>query len=169
MQLTNFSTKVAKTQTLIGTDCVGFHPVNISFKYANILLLGFEDEVPDDPYESHDPYEEPYNPMPYPPSPPRPIENSHQPNSNYFPPPPGPGPRQSGAPRPYHPADYPPPPGAAPPPQSYGYPPPGPEPYAPRPHKVDEHVSTRNPYPPGAQGHAHDGGWEDRRDMRQLY
>ncbi|CAL5874818.1 uncharacterized protein PFLUO_LOCUS9120 [Penicillium psychrofluorescens] len=101
-----------------------------------------------------DPYEEAYDPEPYPPTPlaaggVSPDPNFY-PNGTYFPPPPGstPNPGATAGPynppynQPYNPPDYPPPPGAAPPPQPYSY---GagqaPEQYAPRPRRADENVS----------------------------
>ncbi|EPS29175.1 hypothetical protein PDE_04124 [Penicillium oxalicum 114-2] len=90
-----------------------------------------------------DPYEESYDPVPYPPSPP--STHQHQadpyyPNNNYFPPPPGSTTNLNSTPQPYNPANYPPPPGAAPPsqPYSYGAPPAGADPYAARPRRADE-------------------------------
>ncbi|KAJ5102956.1 hypothetical protein N7532_003485 [Penicillium argentinense] len=103
-----------------------------------------------------DPYEEHYDPEPYPPSPvvhPPPADN-YYPNSNYFPPPPGSTPNLNATPQPYNPADYPPPPGAAPPPQPYSYGAPGPEPYAPRPRRADENVSASSAAQPQ---HVNDG------------
>ncbi|KAJ6051974.1 hypothetical protein N7460_002508 [Penicillium canescens] len=127
---------------------------------------------------NRDPYEESYDPEPYPPSPhagaqapPMGVDPHYYPNSNYFPPPPGDSTHNlNTTPAPYHPADYPPPPGAAPQPQpySYGAVPPGPgmgpETYAPRPRRADENVSppssnkntvhdglkSHNPYPPSS-------------------
>ncbi|KAJ5295254.1 hypothetical protein N7508_010075 [Penicillium antarcticum] len=104
---------------------------------------------------NRDPYEESYDPEPYPPSPhngaqgpPMGVDPHYYPNSNYFPPPPGDSTHNlNTTPAPYNPADYPPPPGAAPQPQPYGYgavppgPGMGPESYAPRPRRADENVS----------------------------
>ncbi|KAF7719479.1 Uncharacterized protein PECH_005235 [Penicillium ucsense] len=98
--------------------------------------------------DSHrDPYEEAYDPVPYPVSP----QGTHQhpadsyyPNNNYFPPPPGSSTTNlNSTPQPYNPANYPPPPGAAPPsqPYNYGVPPPEADPYAARPRRADENVS----------------------------
>ncbi|KAJ5591670.1 uncharacterized protein N7459_002039 [Penicillium hispanicum] len=94
-----------------------------------------------------DPYEEAYDPEPYPASPhapPAQPADNYYPNTNYFPPPPGSTPNLNTTPNPYNPGDYPPPPGAAPPPQpySYGGAGPGPETYAPRPRRADENVSA---------------------------
>ncbi|KAF9885290.1 hypothetical protein FE257_013091 [Aspergillus nanangensis] len=92
--------------------------------------------------DRREPYEDSYSSEPYAPSPsvqPA-LDNQFYPNSNYFPPPPGSGPRPAPA---YNPGDYPPPLGAVNPPQPYGYPsPPVPEPYAPRPRRADENVSV---------------------------
>ncbi|KAK4861370.1 hypothetical protein LT330_004286 [Penicillium expansum] len=117
-----------------------------------------------------DPYEESYDPEPYPLSPqtapgaPPMADPHYYPNNNYFPPPPGDSTYNlnGGTPAPYNPADYPPPPGAAPP-QPYAYgaaqpgpgPGPGPEQYAPRPRRADENVSS-SILPPDAN-HAHKG------------
>lgn len=115
----------------------------------------------------HDPYEESYDPSPYPPSPqaapphaPAPPNNFY-PNGNYFPPPPGSNPNLNTTPQPYNPADYPPPPGAAPPPQpySYGAAGPGPETYAPRPRRADENVSAPMSSHPIDQYHTRNGGY----------
>ncbi|CEJ60924.1 hypothetical protein PMG11_09478 [Penicillium brasilianum] len=116
-----------------------------------------------------DPYEESYDPEPYPISPQaahqQPTEN-YYPNSNYFPPPPGSTPNLNATPQPYNPADYPHPPGAAPPPQPYNYgagnpgPETYPETYAPRPRRADENVSaplSSTTTLPTEQTHAHDG------------
>ena len=122
---------------------------------------GYEDDV------HRDPYEESYDPEPYPVSPhaaphqPHPDPN-YYPQSNYFPPPPGSTPNLNATPQPYNPADYPPPPGAAPPPEpySYGAPGPGPEPYAPRPRRADENVSApQSSTLPTDQYHTRDGGF----------
>ncbi|KAJ5218374.1 uncharacterized protein N7498_000473 [Penicillium cinerascens] len=121
-----------------------------------------------------DPYEESYDPEPYPVSPhaaphhPIPDPN-YYPQSNYFPPPPGSTPNLNATTQPYNPADYPPPPGAAPPPEPYSYgapapgpepygPAPGPEPYAPRPRRADENVSApQSSTLPTDQDHTRDG------------
>ncbi|KAJ5605964.1 hypothetical protein N7510_008745 [Penicillium lagena] len=97
--------------------------------------------------DHRDPYEEGYDPEPYPPSPHPaggpPPDPRYYPNGTYFPPPPGSTPNLGAATAPYNPPDYPPPPGAAPPPQPYSY---GagqaPEQYAPRPRRADENVSS---------------------------
>ncbi|EKV05038.1 hypothetical protein PDIG_38660 [Penicillium digitatum PHI26] len=102
-----------------------------------------------------DPYEESYDPEPYPLSPqtapgaPPMADTHYYPNSNYFPPPPGDSTYNlnGGTPVSYNPADYPPPPGAAPPqPYAYGAAPPGPGPrpeqHAPRPRRADDNVSS---------------------------
>ncbi|OKP10041.1 hypothetical protein PENSUB_4506 [Penicillium subrubescens] len=108
-----------------------------------------------------DPYEESYDPEPYPISAQaahqRPAEN-YFPNSNYFPPPPGSTSNLNATPQPYNPADYPPPPGAAPPaqPYNYGAANTGPETYAPRPRRADENVSAPSSSTlPTEQTHAH--------------
>ncbi|OJJ30758.1 hypothetical protein ASPWEDRAFT_118432 [Aspergillus wentii DTO 134E9] len=118
----------------------------------------------DDDNVSRDPYEESYNPEPYPPSPPAAPQQQiddrqYYPNTNYFAPPPSSAPHPASNGAPYRPADYPPPPGAAPPPQPYGYPPPpGPDPYAPRPRRADENVSAAQNWPfPTAKYHTQDG------------
>ncbi|KAJ6134389.1 hypothetical protein N7523_000711 [Penicillium sp. IBT 18751x] len=96
-----------------------------------------------------DPYEESYDPEPYPVAPhaaphPPPLDPNYYPHANYFPPPPDSTTNLNATPQPYNPADYPPPPGAAPPaePYSYGAAGTGPEHYAPRPRRADENVST---------------------------
>lgn len=106
-----------------------------------------------------DPYEESYDPEPYPPSPraggPPPPMDNYYPGSNYFPPPPS-SQNLNATPQPYNPADYPPPPGAAPPPQPYSYGAgPGPEMYAPRARRAEENVSAPENY------HSHDGGFTE--------
>ncbi|OQE19732.1 hypothetical protein PENFLA_c018G08406 [Penicillium flavigenum] len=114
-----------------------------------------------------DPYEESYDPEPYPPSPQRapgapPMADPHYyPNSNYFPPPPGDSTYNlgGGTPVSYNPADYPPPPGAAPPqPYAYGAVPPGgpgPDQYAPRPRRAEDNVSSSTL--PTDANHVHKG------------
>ncbi|KAJ6109912.1 hypothetical protein N7486_002147 [Penicillium sp. IBT 16267x] len=113
----------------------------------------------------HDPYEESYDPEPYPASP-RPAPNYQEPPANYFPntnsfpPPPGSTTNLNTAPSPaYNPADYPPPPGAAPQPQPYNYGAPGPgtEQYAPRPRRGDENVSAPQRSTQPTDHHTHDG------------
>ncbi|OQD70151.1 hypothetical protein PENDEC_c026G04071 [Penicillium decumbens] len=96
-----------------------------------------------------DPYEESYDPEPYPVSPHAaphqpPPEPNYYPNNNYFPPPPDSTTNLHAPPQPYNPADYPPPPGAAPPPEPYSYGAAGPGlgQYAPRPRRADENVSA---------------------------
>ncbi|KAJ5964706.1 uncharacterized protein N7479_004582 [Penicillium vulpinum] len=117
-----------------------------------------------------DPYEESYDPEPYPlspqqpPGPPPMADPNYYPNNNYnYPPPPGDSTYNlNSTPAPYNPADYPPPPGAAPPPQPYAYgavppgtaPGPGPEQYAPRPRRADENVSSSTL---STANHAHKG------------
>ncbi|KAJ5151063.1 uncharacterized protein N7482_010315 [Penicillium canariense] len=135
-------------------------PISPSHHHANLADTGYEDDA------HRDPYEESYDPEPYPMHP----QTAHQqpgetyyPNSNYFPPPPGSTPNLNATPQPYNPADYPPPPGAAPPPQAYGYGDvnSGQEPYAPRPRRADENVSA----PPSSttlptdQNHTVDGAF----------
>ncbi|KAJ5824485.1 hypothetical protein N7447_006825 [Penicillium robsamsonii] len=115
-----------------------------------------------------DPYEESYDPEPYPISPQAPgappMADPHYPNNHYFPPPPGDSNYNlnGGTPVSYNPADYPPPPGAAPPqPYAYGAVPPGPGPgpgpdqYAPRPRRAEDNVSSST-LPTDAY-HAHKG------------
>ncbi|KAJ5657908.1 uncharacterized protein N7484_001557 [Penicillium longicatenatum] len=114
----------------------------------------------------HDPYEESYDPEPYPASP-RPGPNyqeppaNYYPNTNSFPPPPGSTTNLNQTPPPnaYNPADYPPPPGAAPQPQPYNYGAPGPgtEQYAPRPRRVDENVSAQQRSTLPTDHHTYDG------------
>ncbi|KAL3466305.1 hypothetical protein BJX64DRAFT_284572 [Aspergillus heterothallicus] len=105
------------------------------------------------------PYEEPYSPGPYAPSPTlgASLDPQFRP-ANYYPPPPGSAPVPPVTPNPYNPADYPPPPNAAAP-QQYNYPPPpGPDAYGNRPRRADENVSTaRNFSPPATQYRHHDG------------
>lgn len=124
-----------------------------------MIRAGYEDDA------HRDPYEETYDPEPYPISPhaahQQPTEN-YYPNSNYFPPPPGSTPNLNATPQPYNPADYPPPPGAAPPPQPYNYGAgnSGPETYAPRPRRADENVSAPlSPTTTLPTEHAHDGAF----------
>ncbi|OQE42121.1 hypothetical protein PENCOP_c004G06414 [Penicillium coprophilum] len=115
-----------------------------------------------------DPYEESYDPEPYPVSPQAPgapmADPHYYPNNNYFPPPPGDSTYNLNGATPvsYNPADYPPPPGAAPPqPYAYGAGPPGPGPgpgpeqYAPRPRRAEDNVSSST-LPPDVN-HAHKG------------
>ncbi|KAJ5805994.1 uncharacterized protein N7503_003596 [Penicillium pulvis] len=112
----------------------------------------------------HDPYEESYDPEPYPASHAAPGYQeppaNYYPNTNSFPPPPGSTTNLHGAPSPmaYNPADYPPPPGAAPQPQPYNYGAPGPgtEQYAPRPRRVDENVSAQQRSTLPTDLHTHD-------------
>lgn len=128
---------------------------------ANVANVGYDDDA------HRDPYEESYDPEPYPISPQAAHQQSaggYYPNSNYFPPPPGSTTNLNATPQPYNPADYPPPPGAAPPPQPYNYGAanPGPETYAPRPRRADENVSAPSSSTttlPTEQTHAHDGAF----------
>ncbi|KAF3392666.1 hypothetical protein F1880_008574 [Penicillium rolfsii] len=132
-------------------------PLERNLTCTNDSIAGYEDDA------HRDPYEESYDPEPYPvssqPAHQRPAEN-YYPNSNYFPPPPGSTPNLNTTPQPYNPADYPPPPGAAPPaqPYNYGSANTGPETYAPRPRRADENVSAPSSSTlPTEQTHAHDG------------
>ncbi|KAJ5920976.1 hypothetical protein N7466_009302 [Penicillium verhagenii] len=107
----------------------------------------------------NDPYEDNYDPSPYPPSSGNPKYQeppvNYYPNTNQFPPPPSttnlnatpsPNPHGYNNPNSYNPADYPHPPGAAPQsqeqPYNYGAPGPGTEQYAPRPRRADDNVSA---------------------------
>jgi len=111
---------------------------------SNKLITGYEDNAP------RDPYEESYDPAPYPQSPP--AANYQQPQDNYYPatnnfaPPPASTTNlnMNTPPNGYQPAEYPPPPGAGPPnpPFNYGAPGPGTEQYAPRARRADDHVSA---------------------------
>ncbi|KAJ5348441.1 uncharacterized protein MYU51_016945 [Penicillium brevicompactum] len=98
----------------------------------------YDDRDRDRDDHPRDPYEESYDPEPYPPYPSSPQtgppmpDNHYYPNGHRFPPPPGDSTHNLNAtPAPYNPADYPPPPCAAPPSQPYTYGA-GPEPYRPR-------------------------------------
>ena len=133
-----------------------------SFPTRNRILTrsGYEDGA------HRDPYEESYDPEPYPVSPhavpPQQPMDNYYPNGNYFPPPPGSTPNLNTTPSPYNPADYPPPPGAAPPPQpySYGAAGPGTETYAPRPRRAEENVSApEGSNLPNDQYHTRDGAF----------
>lgn len=125
-----------------------------------MMHAGYDDDA------HRDPYEESYDPEPYPAFPQathqQPTE-AYYPNGNHFPPPPGTTPNLNATPQPYNPADYPPPPGAAPPPQPYNYGAAnaGPETYAPRPRRADENVSAPSSSTtlPTKQTHAHDGAF----------
>ncbi|THC92365.1 hypothetical protein EYZ11_008181 [Aspergillus tanneri] len=117
-------------------------------------------------YDGRDPYDEAYSPSS---AAPQQIENQYYPNSNFFPPPPGPAPRQAEYATPYNQADYP-PPGAVPSSQPYNYPtPPGPEPYAPRPRRADENVSATWNSPPSTAQYTCDGGFrEEHRSVQRM-
>ncbi|KXG54673.1 protein of unknown function DUF3824 [Penicillium griseofulvum] len=122
-----------------------------------------EREYKHDDNVHRDPYEESYDPEPYPLSPQAapgapPMADPHYPN-NYFPPGDSTYNLNGGTPAPYNPADYPPPPCAAPP-QPYAYgavpgPGPGPEQYAPRPRRAEDNVSSSSL--PTDANHAHKG------------
>ncbi|RDW90839.1 DUF3824 domain-containing protein [Aspergillus mulundensis] len=105
------------------------------------------------------PFEQPFSPSPYPPSPATgPVDSSQYRPNNYYPPPPGSAPTPAPGPMPYNPADYPPPPNSGPPPQQYSYPPPAADAYAPRPRRADENVSaTRDFSSPTTQPQPYDG------------
>ncbi|KAJ5752176.1 hypothetical protein N7520_009093 [Penicillium odoratum] len=97
-----------------------------------------QDRARYDNVDHHDPYEESYDPEPYPPS--RTAPNyqeppaNYYPNTNYFPPPPGSTTNLNAT---------------TPPPNAYNYGAPGPgtEQYAPRPRRVDENVSAQRSLP----------------------
>lgn len=133
----------------------------INFRRHTNKQAGYDNVV------HHDPYEESYDPEPYPASRANPNYQeppaNYYPNTNSFPPPPGSTTNLNAAPSPnaYNPADYPPPPGAAPQPQPYNYGAPGPgtEQYAPRPRRVDENVSAPQRSTLPTDHHTHDGGF----------
>ncbi|KAL4768978.1 hypothetical protein BDW60DRAFT_225415 [Aspergillus nidulans var. acristatus] len=104
------------------------------------------------------PFEQPFSPGPYPPSPGTgPVDSAQYRPNNYYPPPPGPAPAPAPGPAHYNPADYPPPPNAVPP-QQYSYPPPAPDAYAPRPRRADENVSAARDFSsPSTQSQPYDG------------